>query len=152
VTSVNGLKNLTSIEATGHNATKDILNRWRKPGDMAALPRAGQNANASGNLRASDWWTEDGSYLRLRNITVGYSLPKDWVARIAGGHAFTRIRLYVAAQNLFTITKYTGYDPELSTQSGLDPNSHPPYVFTRGIDQGSLPQPRTLMAGVQLGF
>jgi hypothetical protein len=83
---------------------------------------------------------------------VGYSLPKDVVARIAGGHTFTRIRVYVAAQNLLTITKYTGYDPELSTLSGLDPNTHPPYVFTRGIDQGTLPQPRTFLAGLQLGF
>ena len=149
---VNGLKFFTSTEATGHNTTTAMLNRWRNPGDVAALPRAGQNASASGNLRASDWWTEDGSYLRLRNITIGYSFPKDWVTRLGGGHVFTRIRLYLAAQNLFTITKYTGYDPELSTQSGLDANTHPPYVFTRGIDDGSLPQPRTLLAGVQLGF
>ncbi|MBN9382475.1 MAG: TonB-dependent receptor [Chitinophagaceae bacterium] len=150
VTVVNGIRNLTSMEAIGHNATTDILNRWRKPGDVAALPRAGQNFQ--GNARPSNWWTEDGSYLRLRNITVGYSLPKDVVARIAGGRAFTRIRVYVAAQNLLTITKYSGYDPELSTLSGLDPNTHPPYVFTRGIDQGSLPQPRTFLAGLQLGF
>ncbi|MHA4806844.1 SusC/RagA family TonB-linked outer membrane protein [Flavitalea flava] len=149
---VNGLKSITSIEAIGHNATTDILNRWRKPGDVASLPRAGQNANSSGNLRPSDWWTEDGSYLRLRNITIGYSLPKDLVARIAGTHAFKRIRIYVAAQNLFTLTNYSGYDPELSTMSGPNPNTHPPYVFTRGIDDGALPQPRTMLAGIQLGF
>jgi TonB-linked SusC/RagA family outer membrane protein len=149
---VNGLKIYTSTEATGHNATTDMLGRWRKPGDVASLPRAGQDVTASGNLRASDWWTQDGSYLRLRNITLGYSLPKDLVNRITGTNAFTRIRVYIAAQNLFTITKYTGYDPELSTQSGLDPTAHPPYVFTRGIDDGSPPQPRTLLAGLQLGF
>jgi TonB-linked SusC/RagA family outer membrane protein len=149
---VNGLKFFTSTEATGHNTTVDMLARWRQPGDVAALPRAGQNATASGNLRPSDWWTEDGSYLRLRNITLGYSIPKEWISRMGAGNVFTRIRIYLAAQNLFTITKYTGYDPELSTQSGLNTTQHPPYVFTRGIDDGSLPQPRTLLAGIQLGF
>jgi len=141
VTTVNGIKNLTSMESYGHNATTDILNRWRKPGDVAALPRAGQNY--SNNSRPSDWWTQDGSYLRLRNITVGYSLPKDIVSRIAGGHTFTRIRVYLAAQNLLTVTKYSGYDPEIGNSQ---------FLFQRGIDQGSLPQPRTLLAGVQLGF
>ncbi|MDO6430310.1 TonB-dependent receptor [Flavitalea sp. BT771] len=141
VTTVNGIKNLTSMESYGHNATTDILNRWRKPGDVAALPRAGQNY--SNNSRPSDWWTQDGSYLRLRNITVGYSLPKDIVSRIAGGHTFTRIRVYLAAQNLLTVTKYSGYDPEIGNSQ---------FLFARGIDQGSLPQPRTLLAGVQLGF
>ena len=148
VDAVNGVKGTTSIEGTGHNATTAILDRWRKPGDVASLPRAGQNANASGNLRASDWWLENGAYMRLRNITIGYSLPGNTVNRIAGANTFSSIRIYVAAQNLFTITKYTGYDPELSTQSG----GQTQYIFTRGIDEGALPQPRTFMAGIQLGF
>jgi hypothetical protein len=115
---------------------------------VASLPRAGQNANASGNLRASDWWLENGAYMRLRNITIGYSLPGNTISRIAGANTFSSIRIYVAAQNLFTITKYSGYDPELSTQSGAQTQ----YIFTRGIDEGALPQPRTFMAGIQLGF
>jgi TonB-dependent starch-binding outer membrane protein SusC len=142
---VNTLKFNTLIEATGHNATTGILNRWRQPGDVAALPRAGQDANASGNLRASDWWLESGAYLRLRNITIGYTLPQSIINNI-GGHVFARIRIYIAAQNLLTITKYTGYDPEISTQSGGS------YTFTRGIDDGQIPQPRTFLAGLQLGF
>jgi TonB-linked SusC/RagA family outer membrane protein len=144
VKAVNGLKSLTSIEAIGHNATTDIRNRWRKPGDVAALPRAGQNANGTDNLRPSDWWVEDGSYLRLRNITIGYSLPNELLTRVAGTHSFTHIRFYIAAQNLITITKYSGYDPELSATNNN--------ITARGIDGGSLPQPRTLLAGVQLGF
>ena len=143
---INGVKSTTSIVGTGHNATTAILDRWRKPGDIAKLPRAGQNVSASGNMRASDWSLESGAYTRLRNITIGYSLPQNTVGRIAGTNTFTSIRIYVAAQNLFTITKYTGYDPELSTQSGTS------YIFTRGIDDGALPQPRTFMAGIQLGF
>ena len=140
---INGIKSTTSMEANGHNATTSILDRWRKPGDVAKLPRAGQSANGSGNLRPSDWNMEDGSYLRLRNITIGYSLPKNIVGRITSTNIFTGIRVYVAAQNLFTLTKYTGYDPEVSGNT---------YIFSRGIDGGALPQPRTIMAGIQLGF
>jgi TonB-linked SusC/RagA family outer membrane protein len=142
---VNALKFNTEIEATGHNATTAILNRWKQPGDVAALPRAGQSATASGNLRASDWWLENGDYLRLRNITLGYTLPQRFLNNM-GTHVFTRVRIYLAAQNLLTFTKYTGYDPEISTQTGGN------YIFTRGIDDGQLPQPRTLLAGLQLGF
>ena len=148
---LNGLKFFTSTEATGHNTTTSMLGRWRQDGDVASLPRAGQNATATGNLRASDWWLEKGDYMRLRNLTIGYTIPKAALTRMTG-NVFTRIRFYVAAQNLFTITKYTGYDPELSTQSGLNTTTHPPFVFTRGIDDGSLPQPRTFLGGVQLGF
>jgi len=140
---INGIKSTTSMEANGHNATTSILDRWRKPGDVAKLPRAGQSANGSGNLRPSDWNMEDGSYLRLRNITIGYSFPKNIVGRITSTNIFTGIRVYVAAQNLFTLAKYTGYDPELSGNT---------YIFSRGIDGGALPQPRTIMAGIQLGF
>ena len=142
---VNALKFTTDAEVTGHNATTDLLNRWRKPGDVAALPRAGQSANASGNYRASDWWLESGNYLRLRNVTIGYTFPSNIINRI-GAHVFTRIRFYIAAQNLLTFTKYSGYDPEVSTQSGGY------YLFNRGIDDGQAPQPRTFLAGVQLGF
>jgi hypothetical protein len=143
---VDALKNVTSAEATGHNTTTDMLNRWRKPGDVASIPRAGQDISATGNLAPSDWWIENGSYLRLRNLTIGYSLPIEMVSRITGTNAFTRIRVYVAAQNLFTITQYKGYDPEVSSQSTSDA------IFTRGIDPGTLPQPRTFLAGIQLGF
>jgi len=144
---LNSVKFFTLIEATGHNATTGILNRWRQPGDVAAEPRAGQDATASGNLAASDWWLESGAYLRLRNLTVGYTLPTKVLNSINGGeHVFTRIRFYIAAQNLLTLTGYSGYDPEISTQMGGS------YIFTRGIDDGQLPQPRTFLAGLQLGF
>jgi TonB-linked SusC/RagA family outer membrane protein len=145
---INGIKGTTHMEGTGHNATTAILDRWRKPGDVAKLPRAGQNLDASRNLRPSDWSMEDGAYMRLRNITLGYSVPQNIVNRMTGTNIFTNIRIYAAAQNLFTITKYSGYDPELSTQSGASSQ----YIFARGIDDGSLPQPRTIMAGIQLGF
>jgi TonB-linked SusC/RagA family outer membrane protein len=144
---LNSNKFVTEIEATGHNATTAILNRWRQSGDVAALPRAGQDATSSGNLRPSDWWLESGNYFRLRNITLGYTIPSRMLNGFAA-NAISRIRIYVAAQNLFTITKYSGYDPEISTQQSQATN----YIFTRGIDDGALPQPRTFIAGLQLGF
>lgn len=144
---LNAFKFVTDNESTGHNASTEILNRWRKPGDVASLPRAGQSATGDGNLRPSDWWLENGSYLRLRNITLGYKLPQSIVSSIGGGKVFSGIRIYVAAQNLLTVTKYKGYDPEVSTQNGGS------YIFSRGIDdRQQLPQPRTLIAGLQLGF
>ncbi|MBX3255363.1 MAG: SusC/RagA family TonB-linked outer membrane protein [Chitinophagaceae bacterium] len=142
---LNATKFNTQVMATGHNATTAILDRWRQEGDVASLPRLGQNANSSGNLRASDWWLEDGSYARLRNITLGYTLMQDKIAGFAMG-AFKSIRLYVAAQNLFTITRYSGYDPEIFAQNGAS------FIFNRGIDDGQIPQPRTFLAGIQLGF
>jgi len=137
-----GVKLATESMSTGHNAGTALLDRWRKPGDVAALPRIGQNVTGSGNLRPSDWWLEDGSYLRMRNITVGYTIPSRLLAGIVNG-AVRNIRLYIAAQNLLTITGYTGYDPEVSGSN---------YLFARGIDQGQIPQARTFLAGLQLGF
>ncbi|WP_221389677.1 TonB-dependent receptor [Dyadobacter sp. NIV53] len=144
---LNAFKFVTLNESTGHNATTGILNRWRESGDVAELPRAGQSATSDGNLRPSDWWLENGSYLRLRNVTLGYTLPKAMLTSIGNGNVISSIRVYVAAQNLLTITKYTGYDPEVSTQVGGS------YIFSRGIDdRQSLPQPRTFLCGLQLGF
>ncbi|MBE9462394.1 SusC/RagA family TonB-linked outer membrane protein [Dyadobacter subterraneus] len=144
---LNAFKFVTLNESTGHNATTGILDRWETSGDVAALPRAGQSATGDGNLRPSDWWLENGAYMRLRNITLGYTIPKSLISNIGNGHVFSSIRFYVAAQNLVTITKYTGYDPEVSTQSGGS------YIFSRGIDdRANLPQPRTFLGGIQLGF
>jgi len=138
---LNGLKLNTSFMSTGHNAGTDILDRWRKPGDVAALPRIGQNVTGNGNLRPSDWWLEDGSYLRLRNITIGYNAPVSMLNYATKG-TVKSLRIYIAAQNLFTLTSYSGYDPEVAGD----------YLFARGIDQGQVPQPRTFLAGIQLGF
>jgi hypothetical protein len=142
---VNATKYYTEMVIEAHNTTTAILNRWRKPGDVASLPRAGQNAS---NLRASDFYIEDGSYLRLRNITLGYTFSKSTLQSFSH-NVFNSIRIYVAAQNLFTITGYTGYDPEISTQSSDDGEA---YIFRRGIDGGQLPQARTFIAGVQFQF
>jgi outer membrane receptor protein involved in Fe transport len=81
---------------------------------------------------------KDGSFMRVRNVTLGYSLPKNKL-----GKSLSNLRIYVTAQNLFTFTKYDGYDPELGGDN---------FIFGRGIDYGNYPQPRTYMLGVQVGF
>jgi len=135
----------SAIEA--HNATTAILNRWRQPGDIAPLPRAGQN---SSNLRPSDWYIEDGSYMRCRNVTLGYTFSEQTIKSFSRS-VLSSVRIYVAAQNLFTITDYTGYDPEVSV-SPIFPQTQNGFIFRRGIDLGRLPQPRTFLAGIQLQF
>ena len=107
----NATKYYTESAVEAHNSTTAILNRWRKPGDVAALPRAGQN---TANLRPSDWYMEDGSYMRCRNITLGYTLAEQTLKSFSR-NVISSLRIYVAAQNLFTITDYSGYDPEIST-------------------------------------
>jgi TonB-linked SusC/RagA family outer membrane protein len=141
---VNALRYYTAFADKPHNSTTDILNRWKQPGDVAPLPRAGQSA--VNNLRPSDFYVQDGSFLRLRNVTIGYSIPAKALSN-ATHNVISRLRLYAAAENLFTATNYGGYDPEVSTQ-GNNGN----YIFQRGIDEGQLPQPRTILVGLQLGF
>lgn len=142
---VNSTKYYTESITESHNTTTALLNRWRQPGDVAALPRAGQNA---ANLRPSDFYVEDGSYLRVRNLTLGYTFSEAALANFSNS-VLKNLRLYVAAQNLLTITGYKGYDPEVGTQNAGDGDA---YIFRRGIDTGQIPQPRTFLAGVQLQF
>lgn len=105
----------------------------------AIYPRVGQNATNDGNLRQSSRYIEDGDYLRVRNVTLGYSIPT------AGFNGFAKsLRVYVTAQNLLTITDYDGYDPEVSSNGS--------FLFGRGVDTGQFPQPRTFLFGIQAGF
>jgi hypothetical protein len=89
------------------------------------------------NIRASSHYIEDGSYMRIKLLTLGYTLPKELTSALHG----QRIRIYVSSQNLATITKYTGFDPEL----GNNGNSI-------GVDRGIYPQARSFLAGVNVGF
>jgi hypothetical protein len=86
------------------------------------------------------WAVESGSFLRLNNITVGYSLPKDLIAKVK----LTQLRFYVTANNLYTFTKYSGYDPEVNTR-----RSSP---LTPGVDYGGYPRSRLLLFGVNLSL
>jgi hypothetical protein len=124
-----------------------MLNRWRNPGDNAKFPAAGQNVSA--NLQPSDFYIEDGSYARVRMITLGYTFTRSSLSSFTR-NILTNARLYVSAENLITITNYSGYDPEISNPAGF--NSALDFILTRGIDRGQLPQPKTFLIGLQIGL
>lgn len=126
-----------------HNVSTDYLSRWRKSGDVAKYPAAGQNQTA--NLVPSDFYVEDGSYTRLRMLTLGYTFPRTFLSNASKG-VLNNVRVYISAENLITLTDYSGYDPEISTPAGSN------FIFARGIDRGQLPQPKTILLGVQIGL
>nr|WP_198160632.1 SusC/RagA family TonB-linked outer membrane protein [Pedobacter panaciterrae] len=125
--------------ATGFNGSLVLLNRWRNEGDISNIPRASYS-DPAGNKRFSNRWLEDGSYLRAKNITIGYQLPASFINKIS----VKSCRIYATAQNLFTFTKYTGYDPEASAFNSR--------VTEIGIDQGTYPQYRAYTLGLNVGF
>lgn len=105
----------------------------------ARTPRAAMN-DINGNNRMSDRWLEDGSYLRIQNITLGWNVPKRWISK-AG---FQSLKIYCTLQNLYTWTNYSGYDPEIGAfnQSAAMQN----------YDMGRYPSPRMYILGVNIGF
>ncbi|MCD7978574.1 MAG: TonB-dependent receptor [Tannerellaceae bacterium] len=122
-----------------YNAPKDILiTYWSGPG--STNKNFAIDADSRMNLEMSDWFVENGSYVRLKNIQLGYTLPDHITKKLTLGS----LRVYVAAQNLFTITGYSGLDPEIG-----EFDNNPLYT---GIDMGFYPQARTYMFGVNLKF
>ena len=106
---------------------------------IAGLERVNPSALEVVNHEFSDYYIEDGSYMRFKNFTLGYTLPKTWMEKIK----LQNLRIYVSANNLFTITNYSGYDPEIGA------NNDPRDV---GIDRGFYPQAKSIMGGLQLSF
>nr|WP_295866928.1 TonB-dependent receptor [uncultured Chitinophaga sp.] len=120
-----------------YNAPQGFLEKsWNGPGSTNKYFRI--SSNSALNSSVSDYFVEDGSYLRLKNIQLGYNFPEKWLERAR----IPQLRLYVGAQNLFTFTNYSGLDPEMG-------NSDPRLI---GIDQGYFPQARTFMVGVNAKF
>lgn len=119
------------------NASSAILDRWTPENGGQTIPKL-QYVDANGNYaNASSFYIEDGDYLRVRNILLGYSLPASlW----KGNPVIKGLRVYVNAQNLFTFTGYTGFDPEVGSTNPI----------RAGIDDGIYPQPRTFTFGVNL--
>ncbi len=116
------------------NQSIDALRRWRKPGDVTDVPR--YELNSTTNNLHSNRLLEDGSYLRLKNLSMGYNLPPKLTSKLMLDH----VRIYVTATNLLTLTKYTGSDPEVSTLDGS--------TSAQGIDFFTLPQVRTISLGI----
>lgn len=122
------------------NQTDAINRRWRQPGDITDIPRATTEDAAAKNILKSTRFIEDGSYLRLKNVTLGYSFNKELLERV---HV-SSLRLYVSAQNLFTFTPYSGYDPEVNFSG----NS----TQVLGTDFFTFPQARVFTVGLNLKF
>jgi hypothetical protein len=113
------------------------LNRWTGEGTTNFYPRVTLN-DANNNWKTpSDFFVKDADFLRMRNITLGYTLPQ----KVTNYLKIDRVRLYVSGENLLTFTGYPGYDPEIGGG-----------VFASGIDQGIYPQARTLLGGVNITF
>jgi hypothetical protein len=112
------------------------VGRWTGEGSTNENPRL--TTGATRNNVISDYFVEDGSYLRIKNIQLGYTLP----ASIASKIGATKLRFYIAANNLKTFTKYRGYDPDFSSGNPL----------SSGIDYGFYPQAKSYMAGVNFNF
>jgi TonB-linked SusC/RagA family outer membrane protein len=113
------------------NYSKDVIERWTSAGTSNTMPRLVLN-DPNGNNRVSDRFVEDGSYIRMKNIRLSYSLPVKWIS----GATMKKAVVYVSAQNLFTITNYSGMDPEVGG----------------GVDIGFYPQSKTVLAGVTIDF
>ena len=120
------------------------LDRWQKPGDVTDIPRLTTNpaSNNYGGVvqNLSDRYLENGSFLRLRTLSLGYTVPPELAA---AAHLAT-LRVYVQAANLFTITPYSGLDPEVNSQSGV--------ANTKNFDWATVPQPRTFQVGLTVGL
>ena len=131
------------MRGTNWGLLKSQMDRWQKPGDITDIPRASTLANADGSSNngfASSRFLEDGSFLRLRNVSLGYTLPKRLVAK-AG---IEKLRVYVNATNLFTITGYSGADPEGNTAADYT------HGTVQGLDFAIPPQPRQVVFGASL--
>jgi len=120
------------------NLYSEITSRWTGQGTSNTIPRV-STLITNLNHRTSDMFIESGDFLRLKNLTIGYTLPTAVVENMS----LSLLRLYLSGQNVFTITDYSGLDPELGlTQGNLQQN----------VDFAQFPQPRTFLLGVNIGF
>jgi hypothetical protein len=134
------LRFLENLEGN-QNQRATVLDRWRSPEQPGngRIPRSNSRTTGNNN-QVSTRWIEDGSFLRIRNITLGYNLPKE----VAGKVFLQNARIYAGVQNAFTFTKYGGYNPEVNLEGDR--------AITPGTDYGGYPLPRTFTLGANIGF
>lgn len=131
------------MRGTNWGFLKSQMRRWTQPGDVTDIPRASTLPNADGSYNngfASSRFLEDGSFLRLRNLSFGYTLPKDLIKRVG----IENLRVYVNVTNLFTITNYSGADPEGNTAADYT------HGTVQGLDFAIPPQPRQVVFGLNV--
>jgi TonB-linked SusC/RagA family outer membrane protein len=125
---------------TWDNKTTNVLARWQKPGDITDMPRMSYDCTAGAD-EISSRYIENGSYVRLSELTLGYTLPQTWANRAYLSNA----RVFVSGHNLKVWTKYMGYDPDVNS-AGSDEN------IIIGTDYYAYPQPRTITIGINAGW
>lgn len=129
----NDIFNAVNIEnegmANAHNQTTSTKYRWTGYGTSTKMPRA-VYGDPNHNVRISDRFVEDGSYLRIKNITLGYTFPQKWMDKIC----FTSARIFFSCENVLTLTNYSGFDPEVGI-NGIDWNIYPiSRTFSLGLN------------------
>lgn len=136
----NDIFNATRIDTEGmidfRNQSTNVLDRWKRPGMITDIPRVGNIDNVHNSTR----FVEDGSYLRLKTVTLSYDFNKNWLKKIH----LSRLQAYVTGQNLLTLTKYTGYDPEV--------NAYGQNAVAQGVDYGTYPQSKAIIFGLNVEF
>ncbi|MEP6465672.1 MAG: TonB-dependent receptor [Parafilimonas sp.] len=120
------------------NQLSTVLNRYTSSNPNGVLPR--YNQYSQNNLKISNRFIENGSYLRIQTVSLGYNLPANWLTKVK----MSTCRIYVSGQNLYTFTKYSGFDPELGAFNGS--------VLLQNIDYGHYPNPRSLTIGANIVF
>lgn len=126
---------LRRLDITNANWQTDALGRWTGPGTSTTFPRI-VNGDPNKNFQnPSSFYLEKGDFFRLKTLQIGYSLPPALISKVA----MKKARVYIMSQNLFTLTKYTGYDPEIGGS-------------VLSIDKGIYPQARSFMVGLNIGF
>lgn len=134
----NDIYNVSRMETEGmydgKNQSTKVLNRWRIPGQITDTPKAGFD------IRNSSYFLEDGSYIRLKNISLSYDIPKKYISKIG----LTRLQPYFSATNLLTITGYSGMDPEV--------NQYGNSGSVQGIDWGTYPLNKSFVFGLKVEF
>ena len=136
LTSVLDYARLAKIDPNG---PEDYRNYYVTNPDVI-MPRLSTESGVNKNNRVSDAYVEDGSYIRLQNVSLSYTLPREWLKNIF----LTNVKLYCNIQNLFTITKYDGFDPEVGSMQGN--------ALRNGVDYSRYPSPRIYTVGVNVQF
>ncbi|MDR2005397.1 MAG: TonB-dependent receptor [Prevotella sp.] len=135
---------LESGNYSGNRSTR-MADSWKPDNQNTDMPRFSREDGADNKWAYTDRWMEDGSYLRLKTLDIGYTLPLKWLKPIK----LQNVRVYTSMENLFTLTKYSGYTPDLGESSEVATGYK---TFSRGIDQGRYPQQRTISFGIQVSL
>ncbi|AZQ65058.1 TonB-dependent receptor [Flammeovirga pectinis] len=138
----NEMLNATRIDTEGMTDAKSqstaVLNRWKRSGDVTTIPKS--SPGNTDNSRISTRFVEDASYLRLKALTLAYNLPSEVISKFRMGS----FKVYATGENLWTLTNYTGFDPEVNQGGGSN--------TVLGIDYGTYPQTRSIIIGANITF